>query len=152
MSAEADDEFNADNARPKSHRETGNPFDEQQGSVDDDLLIFGSKSNSEESASIEKSLNGSVVDALTLETLESWRLEAVDGIEDTKIDDETAEQKNLLETRMTILKNNNQMLTNCPKTDFEFIIIVQGKAFTLTYNPIYCCSSKKWMLLTSLCW
>ena len=127
LSAEADDEFDADNSNPKSPRHI---FDEEQGSVDDDSSILGSKSSSEESTSIEKSLNGSVVDELSLETLESWRLEAVDGISDTKIDEKSVEQKKLLETRMKILKNNNQMNTNCPKTDFEFIIIVQGKALS----------------------
>ena len=127
MSAEAEDEFDSDNSNPKSPRHI---FDEEQGSVDDESSILGSKSSSEESTSIEKSLNGSVVDELSLETLEAWRLEAVDGISDTKIDEKSVEQKRLLETRMKILKNNNQMNTNCPKTDFEFIIIVQGKALS----------------------
>ena len=123
----ADDEFNTENSHPKSPRHI---FDEQQGSVEDDSLIFGSKSSSEESTSIEKSLNDSDVDELTLETFESWRLEAVGEVGDTKIDEKSVEQRKLLKTRMTILKNNNQMDTNCPKRDFEFIIIVQGKALT----------------------
>ena len=120
----ADDEFNTENSHPKSPRHI---FDEQQGSVEDDSLILGSKSSSEESTSIEKSLNDSDVDELTLETFESWRLEAVGEVGDTKIDEKSVEQRKLLKTRMTILKNNNQMDTNCPKRDFEFIIIVQGK-------------------------
>ena len=134
LSTEADDEFNTENSHPKSPRHI---FDEQQGSVEDDSLIFGSKSSSEESTSIEKSLNDSDVDELTLETLESWRLEAVDRISDTKIDEKSVEQKKLLETRMKILKNNNQMNTNCPKTDFEFIIIVQGKALSTLLKHSY---------------
>ena len=51
LSAEADDEFNTENAHPKSPRHI---FDEEQGSVEDDSLIFGSKSSSEESTRIEK--------------------------------------------------------------------------------------------------
>ena len=67
---------------------------------------------------------------MTLDDIERWRLEAVDGIPDTAIQKTSSEQAQLLETRKTILKNNNQMKTNCPKTDFEFIIILQGKALS----------------------
>ena len=126
LSVNTDDEFNAESAHPKSHREI---LDEEQGSVDDETSNSGSKLGSEESTSIEKSANETVDNDLTLEILESWRLEAVDGLGDTKVDENSAEQIALKETRNRILKNNNQMNTNCPKTDFEFIIIVQGKAF-----------------------
>ena len=136
LSVNTDEEFNAESAHPKLHRES---LDEDQGSVDDDdTSNSGSKLGSEESTSVEKSANETVDSDLTLEILESWRLEAVDGLGDTKVDENSAEQIALKETRNRILKNNNQMNTNCPKTDFEFIIIVQGKAFILTacYNDV----------------
>ena len=133
LSADDEDEFNAESTHPKSNR---NVFDEQQGSVDDESSNISSKLASAESTSVQKSPNETANHGLTLEILESWRLEAVDGIEDTKIDETSAEQIKLKETRMHILTNNNQMNINCPKSDFEFVIIVQGKAFNTTSRDL----------------
>jgi len=122
LSSETYDEFNAENANSQLHRDI---FDEKQGSIEDHDSSIGSKSVSEESTSTEVISNDTVTDELTLEILESWRLEAVGLIGDTKFDEKSAEQIKLQETRMKILKNNNQMDTNCPNKDYEFIIMVQ---------------------------
>lgn len=88
--------------------------------------VFGSISGSDDEDNFTRpQIETEETGFLTLDVLEKWRLEAVDGIPDTAIQKTSPGQSKLLETRKIILKNNNQMKTNCPKTDFEFIVILQ---------------------------